>query len=345
MKPSDEPGPLVRASDRAWRILIVLALLAVIVIAGVVLSAVAVPVLLAVVVVPVGRPLFKLLDRKLPGALAAALVLLVAVTILTGAGWLMTASIIANWNAMWAGITDAAAVIADWIGDTVTGLTDEQVVTIEDNLEDLAGTVASVLFGGVTRSVVVLGTFFVGLFLFLVTLYFGLRDWDEFRAWVIGNTGPHIGPKVDIFFDRYSFVLRNYWRGQALLGLFDAVAIGLGLWAIGVPLALPIAVLTFVLSFIPYIGAIVSSVLAVFVALGTGSSGDALLALLLSLLVFNTGENLMRPWLIGETLKMPTYVAFIASTIGILVAGALGAILAIPIVALAGEARRVFFTE
>jgi len=81
------------------------------------------------------------------------------------------------------------------------------------------------------------------------------------------------------------------------------------------------------------------------VALGTGSSGDGLLALLLSLLVFNTGENLMRPWLIGETLKMPTYVAFIASTIGILVAGALGAILAIPIVALTGEARRVFFTE
>ena len=73
-----------------------------------------------------------------------------------------------------------------------------------------------------------------------------------------------------------------------------------GLWLIGVPLALPIAILTFVVSFIPYLGAIISGALAVFVALGTGGPSDALLALVLSLIVFNTGENLIRPGWWGE---------------------------------------------
>jgi predicted PurR-regulated permease PerM len=127
--------------------------------------------------------------------------------------------------------------------------------------------------------------------------------------------------------------------------VFDAVALGLGLWLIGVPLALPIAILTFVISFIPYVGAVLASAVAVFVALGTNGVGDAALVLVLSLLIFNTGENLMRPWLVGETIKLPTFVVFIASTVGVLLTGALGAVLAIPVVALTLEAQRIFMGE
>jgi predicted PurR-regulated permease PerM len=119
----------------------------------------------------------------------------------------------------------------------------------------------------------------------------------------------------------------------------------LGLWIIGVPLVVPIAVLTFVVSFIPYLGAIIASVLAVFVALGTGGVGDAGWALALSLFVFNTGENLMRPWLVGDTMQMPTFVVFITATIGVLVAGAFGAIVAIPLVAIAGEIKRIYLAD
>ena len=63
------------------------------------------------------------------------------------------------------------------------------------------------------------------------------------------------------------------------------------------------------------------------------------------LFVFNTGENLMRPWLVGETIEMPTFVVFISSTIGVLIAGAFGAIVAIPLVAVAGEVKRIYLTD
>lgn len=345
MTDGQTPGLLMRASDGAWRILVVLALVAVVAVVAISLSPVVVPVLLAVAVVPVGRPLFELLERRMPKSLAAALVLLLALGILTGAGWLIVASIVANWDALSTGVDDAVIVITDWVDDRVSRLTDEQVTTAAENLTDLADTIVGVLAGGLTKGVALIGTLLVGVFLSLVTLYFGLRDWDRFRAWTLSVMAPDLRPQVDLFFDRFATVLRNYWKAQALIGVFDAVVIGLGLWLIGVPLAFSIAILTFVVSFIPYLGAVVASSLAVFVALGTGGAGDAGLALLLSLFVFNTGENLVRPWMIRETIKMPTFVAFITSIVGVLVAGALGAILAIPLVALAGEARRIFFTD
>jgi predicted PurR-regulated permease PerM len=332
-------------SDKSWRILVVLALAAVVVAVGVSLSAVLVPALLAVVVVPVGRPLFKKLNGRLPAAAAAAAVLLLAAAILLGAFWLMMSSIAAKWQEMSGEITDATGVISGWLDDRVSGLTDAQVANIQENLESLVRSVTDLLIGGATNSVAVLGAFLVGIFLFLVTFFFGLRDWDRFRAWIVDSVSPGLQAKTQTFLEQFSTVLRNYWKGQALIGLFDAVAIGLGLWLIGVPLVVPIAVLTFVVSFIPYVGAIIAGAVAVFVALGTGGAGDAGWALLLSLFVFNTGENIMRPWLVGETIHMPTFVVFISSTIGVLVAGALGAVLAIPLVALAGEFRRIFWAD
>jgi predicted PurR-regulated permease PerM len=196
--------------------------------------------------------------------------------------------------------------------------------------------------GGVTRSVAILGSILVGLFFFVVTFYFGLRDWARFESWVVDAARPSTQPRAALFLDRFDSIMRNYWKGQALIGLFDSVVLGFGLWLIGVPLVIPIAVLTFVVSFIPYVGAVIATALAVSVALGTGGAQEAGLALLLALFVFNTGENLIRPWLMGETVKLPTFVVFIASTVGVLLAGALGAVLAIPLVALVGEARRIF---
>jgi len=338
-------GPLVRASDWAWRILVVLALVAVLVWAGISLAAIVVPALLALAVIPVGRPLVERLQRRVPAALAAALVLLLAVAILGLTGWLMIASIAANWQALWNGMAEAVVVVADWMDTTIEALTDFQLAEIRENMTDLIGTVSSVLVGGATRGVVVIGSLLVGFFLFVVTLYFGLRDWPQFTDWVVRNTTDETKPRARLFMDRYDVVLRNYWKGQALIGVFDAVALGLALWLIGVPLIVPIAVLTFVVSFIPYVGAVVATVLAVTVALGTEGGGAALLVLVVCLLIFNTGENLMRPWLVGETIEMPTFVVFIVSTVGVLVAGALGAVLAIPVVALLLEAQRIFMAD
>ena len=339
------PNLIRRASDLSWRILVVLALVAVVVVVGISGAAVFVPALLAVVVVPVGRPLFNRLATRLPASAAAAVVLLVAGAIVVAALWLMVSSVAAEWDEIRGGLDDAAVRMSDWLGDRAAGLGSAQLAEIEDGLQDFTETAVDILVGGVTQGVAALGTLLVGTALFLVIFYFGLRDWDAFQDWVVASTGSGLRERTRVFLDRYSTVLRNYWKGQALIGVFDAVAIGVGLWIIGTPLVVPIAILTFVISFIPYVGAIIAGAFAVLVTLGAGDFGDALWALLLSLVVFNTGENLMRPWLVGDTIEMPTFLVFISSTIGVLVAGAFGAIVAIPLVALAIEFRRIYLTD
>ena len=160
-------GPLVRASDWAWRALVVLALGALLVWAGISLSAIVVPALLALAVIPVGRPLVEMLERRMPSSLAAALVLVLGTAILCLTGWLMIASIAANWQALWDGLSGAVDAVADWMGTQIGGLTEAQLAEIRENVTDLVGTVSSVLVGGVTRGVVVIGSLLVGLFLFL----------------------------------------------------------------------------------------------------------------------------------------------------------------------------------
>ncbi len=332
----------IRASNAAWRFLVLIALVVVVFLAASALATIVVPVLLAALVVPVGRPLYRWLNRRLPRSLAAASILLIAIAVVVGATWLMVASILANWDALALGIVDAIEGITEWMDETITSLSDQDIAEIQENLAEQSGVVVDAVIGGLAQSVTLVGSSVLGFFLFLATFFFGVRDWDRLRAWLLEFVDSGSREDVAEFFDSVDDILRNYWKSQAYIGIFDAVAIGLVLVVLGVPLALPIAILTFVISFIPYLGAFISSALAVFVALGTAGPLEALIVLLACLFIFNTGENLVRPWLVGETVEMSTFVALLAGVVGIAIAGAFGAIVAIPLVAIASEARRAF---
>ena len=91
----------------------------------------------------------------------------------------MISSIAANWNALSAGITDALVAITDWVDDRIGRLSDRQITTANENLTDLADSTVSVLVGGATKGVAFIGGLLVGVFLFLVTFFFGLRDYSE----------------------------------------------------------------------------------------------------------------------------------------------------------------------
>lgn len=332
----------VRASNVAWRALVLIALLGLLFLAATALAGVVVPILLAILVVPVGQPLYLWLAARMPGSLASALVLLIATGVVVAATWLMVASIVANWDALRDGVTDAIASITDWLDITVASLSDVRIDDIQQTLTDGSGAVFNAMAGGVTSGVSVVGTWVVGFFLFLAFFFFGVRDWDAFKSWLLRFVDPAHRADGAAFLDRSDQILRNYWKSQAYIGIFDAVALGLVLAVLGVPLVIPVAILTFVISFVPYLGAVISTALAVFVALGTAGPTEALIVLAACLFIFNAGENLVRPWLVSETVKMATFVAFLAGVLGVAIAGALGAIVAIPIVAVVTEALRTF---
>jgi predicted PurR-regulated permease PerM len=153
-------------------------------------------------------------------------------------------------------------------------------------------------------------------------------------------SGPEVGRHLSEVGSRSWDTLAGFVRTQALVGLIDAVLIGLGLLVVGVPLALPLAVLTFVAAFAPIIGAVTVGGLAVLVALVSEGWGAALIILVVVLLVQQLEGNVFLPWLQGMTLNLHAGVVLLTVVLGSTLFGVAGAFLGVPLVAVAAVVLR-----
>ena len=134
--------------------------------------------------------------------------------------------------------------------------------------------------------------------------------------------------------------LGGFIRTQTLVAFIDAVIIGTGLAIIGVPLAVPLAVVTFFGGYIPIIGAFISGALAVLVTLVTNSPSDALIAMLIVLAVQQLEGNVLSPYLQGKNLNLHAAVVLLSVTAGGTLFGITGAFLAVPVAATTAEILR-----
>ena len=131
-------------------------------------------------------------------------------------------------------------------------------------------------------------------------------------------------------------------RGTALVALIDAVFIGVGLAVVGVPLALPLAVVVFVTAFIPVVGATVAGIVAALVALVTNGLVDALIVVVIVVVINQIEGNILQPIIMGRTLSLHALVVLLALTVGTLVGGIFGAVLAVPYTAVAWAVIQVW---
>src|SRR5690606_31741832 len=117
-----------------------------------------------------------------------------------------------------------------------------------------------------------------GALLAVVLLFFLLKDGTRIWSWLLALCGDR-RRDADAVGRRAWQALGGYVRGATIVAAFDATLIGLALLVIGVPLVLPLAVITFFAAYVPIIGATVSGLLAVVVALVTLGFVEALLVL------------------------------------------------------------------
>jgi putative heme transporter len=127
--------------------------------------------------------------------------------------------------------------------------------------------------------------------------------------------------------------LTAYVRGTVIVAAFDAVLIGLGTALLGVPLAVPIAILTFLGAFVPIVGATVTGIVAVLVALVTNGLGAALVLLAVVVGVQQLEGHVLQPLVLGRAVRVHPLAIILAVTAGGLIAGIGGAVVAVPIVA------------
>jgi predicted PurR-regulated permease PerM len=122
--------------------------------------------------------------------------------------------------------------------------------------------------------------------------------------------------------------------------LIDAVFIGAALLIVGVPLAIPLALLTFFGGFVPIVGAFVAGAVAVLVALVSNGVTGALIILAVIVLVQQLEGNVLSPWLQSQSMNLHAAVVLLSVTLGSTLFGVTGAFLAVPTVAIAAVVLR-----
>ncbi|HLS25409.1 MAG TPA: AI-2E family transporter [Beutenbergiaceae bacterium] len=189
--------------------------------------------------------------------------------------------------------------------------------------------------GGAVSGLSAATEFLTGAALMVVILFFFLKDgpkiWNFTLRWFHGNTRAKLAESGD----RTIEVLGGYVRGTAIIAAVDAFFIGVPLFFLGVPLALPLAVVVFIGAFIPIVGATVAGILAALVALVANGPVIALVVVAIVIAVNQIEGDLLQPVVMGRTLKLHALVVLLALAVGTIVGGIFGAILSVPVTAVA----------
>ena len=326
----------VRAGIVAWALLgiVVLVVLAALLVAE--LRLVVVPLVIALFPAALLAPLAdRLRDRGVPSALAALVVLLGFLVGLFGVlgaiGWLVAGELGQVLDTLESSYDD----IRRWARDTF----DASLPPL-DQLRQNAGQWASGQQGLQSRATkAAASTLEVasGILFGLLALFFYLKDGERIAAWFVSLFPQSVRHDVAEIERRVWRTLGAYFRGQIVIAAVDAVFIGIGLLLLGVPLALPLAVLVFIGGLFPIVGAFVAGGVAVLVALADGGVGLALAVLAVNIVVQQIEGNVLEPLIMGRATELHPLAIITAVTAGGLSLGILGAFLAVPVAASAAR--------
>ncbi|WP_434620079.1 AI-2E family transporter [Arthrobacter sp. A5] len=172
-----------------------------------------------------------------------------------------------------------------------------------------------------------------GTVLMAVILFFFLKDGAKIRAFLFGFLPEQHEAKAHIAAEHSAIVLGGYVRGTAIIAAIDGLIVGIALAILQVPLALPLAVFVFIGGFIPIIGATAAGSLAVLVALVSNGPVSALIVLTVLIGANQFEHHILQPVLMGKVLHIHGLVILLALAAGAMLAGVLGALLAVPLTA------------
>lgn len=275
------------------------------------------------------------LDRLgLPRVLATAIVVVFMLTAFFGLLTLVGQQLTTQFYDLKSQVIEGISEIERWSKEGPLGLSDNQFDYYIDEVQDAIrefgenGAVDRLAAFGTTLTHIVAG-FFIALFAAFFFLYEGDRIW----AFVVMLFPRASRAKVDSSGAEAWHSLTSFVRATVLVALTDAVGIALSAWILGVPLAFAIGVLVFLGAFVPIIGALLSGLVAVLVALVAQGPIVALIMLAAVVVVQQLESHVLQPFLMGRFVAVHPLAIILAIAAGVTVAGVVGALVAVPLVA------------
>jgi putative heme transporter len=290
------------------------------------------PVVLATIIATVAMPLVAALDRHMPRAAAAAIVLVGLVGLALLVVFLVIGGITSQTQELSKQATSAADKAQSWLEGV--GMSTSSAAGAKSAVEADVPKILSTLTTGVIHGIKGLTSLAFGLSLTALSLFFLLKDGTSFHLWVDRHLGvpPRVAQSITAGIIK---ALRGYFRGVTIVAAFNGVVVGVGALLLGVPLAGTIAAVTFVTAYIPFIGAFVAGALAVVVALGANGAATAAIMLLIVLLANGLLQNILQPFAMGSALDLNPLVVLVATISAGCIFGTLGLVLAAPLLSAA----------
>lgn len=332
--PAGVPPFLARAAAISWRFVAVVVAAAIVVTVLVRLRVVVLPIVVSLFVATLLMPIAdRLRSWGLRPALAAWITMASAVVVFVGVTSFIVLEAIDESEMLTEDLSEATDEIEDWLVDGPLGLERDQVRDGRERLADAVSensdalTAGAVRFGSIALEVV------AGGILAVVLLFFVLKDGHKAGEAIASLVGAERGDDLRELGVKAWQTMSGYLRGVAITGVVDAVIIGIGLALLGVPLVVPLMLLIFAGAFIPLVGATAAGVLAAMVALVSGGPGTALAVGALVLVVQQIEGDVLAPLVLGRAVRLHAVTILLSLTAGSVVAGIIGAFLAVPLAA------------
>lgn len=232
------------------------------------------------------------------------------------------------------------AELRDSLGNTVDqlhsaaiaiGLDDATLNNLIAQAQDYLSKQAQQIASGALSGARAAGEILIGAVLAAILAIYFVHGGDRLFTWLIDLLPIRIRPQVrqggEVAFD----VVGRYIRGIALVGLVDGFFIGIALWILRVPIALPLAVLTFIGAFLPIVGAFLAGLLAAVVAFAAHGWVVALIVVGVTIAVQQIEGHVLAPQIYGRALELPGAIILVAIALGSVLGGITGAFLAAPL--------------
>ena len=330
------PFPVRVAAAWAWRIALVAVVLYGLGRVLAYFSELTVSLFVALLFVALLVPFVDLLDRhRVPRVLATLVSLLLGIALIAGLFTLVVTQIVYGFDDLADQASEGITQLQAWLSNGPLGLSSDQIntyitqarQTLETNSDSLVS--GAVAVGG-TAATLLTGSFLVLFFTIFLT-WDGRRVW----SWLVRLLPTPAESPFDAAMHRGWVTLTSYVRATIIVAAVDAIGIGLGAFFLGIPLAVPLAVLVFLGAFVPIIGAVVTGAVAVLVGLVAQGPGVALGMLLVVLAVQQLESHVLQPILLGKAVAVHPLAVFVAIAAGGTLAGIPGVLFAVPVIAVA----------
>jgi predicted PurR-regulated permease PerM len=328
------PGWLQTGAAWSWRLLLLAAAIYLVARVLGVLYIVVVPCVAAMLLTAVLQPLAGRLRRAgLPALAATWVTLLIAVAVLGGLIMLVASRVSADYPALVGETRRTITQIESLLAGPPFHLKSNGARNFLNDIPGYLSKHKALVEGTVLTGGRIAAEFFGGLVLMLFVMFFLIKDGERIWAWLLGAMRTQTARRVDRAGHAAWLAVVYYMRGTVAVAAIHATVVGVALLVLGVPLAFPLAMLVFLAAFVPLVGLIAAGGLAILVTLAAKGWVDAVILLGILIIEDQLEAHLLQPQVVGRVIRLHPLAVILALAVGGVLAGIVGAVVAVPVVA------------